>query len=348
MSILFVDYLSYWGHKNFNKIHIESLLSLGFHLHLVGRAGFFKEYEGCPNVIITCIPEFFYKKFPWPALSSRLLMVASIIWLGISIKGAKKGPIVVSAYDILSFWLFRTKGAVFVINHNNIEQLQSKIKLQLTRMLPKNYIHVALNQNMEIRIKELLPGYQTKLVPHGTIIPSSSNKRPSFLHEKEVFLFCPVNQNVDDQLLRDLIHSIELESYLKENNISFYIKKQVGNGHESSVFKRIDSRLIDEEYNYMIAKSLAVVLPYNTEDFQYRCSGILFECFAYNSKIITTSLPSMDKYIRTLGISCFNDSRSFISCIEDCLSCESRKYDVSVFSPRPYWESIFQRKYIDV
>ena len=348
MSILFIDYLSYWGHKNFNKIHIESLLDLGFHLHLVGRVGFFKEFEGYPNVKITGIPDYFYNKYPWPALTSRLLMAALLIWLRINIKSTNKGGVVISAYDILSFWLFRAKGTVFIINHNNIEQLQSKIKLQLTKMLPPNYIHIALNKNMEVRLKELLPDYQTEFVPHGTITPRYSFKRPTFLHEKEVYLFCPVNQNIDSQLFRDLISSTEVESYLKEHNISFYIKKQLGDSHESSVFKWIDSKLIDEEYNYMIKKSLAIVLPYNTKDFQYRCSGILFECFAYNSKIITTNLPSMSNYISTLGIPCFYDPRSFISSIENCLSSDERDYDISVFSPAPYWKNVIQRNNIDI
>lgn len=346
MSIIFIDYLSYWGHKNFNKIHIESLLDLGFHLHLVGRAGFFKEFEGFPNVTITVIPEIFYKNYLWPALTSRLLMVASLIWIRIRIKGADKGMVVVSAYDILSFWLFRTKGTVFVINHNNVEQLKSKIKLRLTRMLPKNYIHIALNNNMVIRLKELLPSYQTELVPHGTIMPSSSFKRPSFLQEQEVFLFCPVNQNFDDELFKNIINSAEVKSYLKEHNISFYIKKQLGSIHESSVLKWIDARLIDEEYNYMIKKSLAVVLPYKTKDFQYRCSGILFECFAFNSKIITTCLPSMKEYISRLDVQCFDDPQSFISCIEYCLSCDGINYDTSIFLPTPYWKCIFQQKNI--
>lgn len=341
MKLLLVDYISYPGHRNFNKIHIESLLELGHEIHLVGRRGQFDDIENNNNISISQIPDCFFNSLPFYAVTFRLQGIAALLWVKKHIQISSYDAIIVLTYDILSVIAFRSKKPVILINHNNVSQLWSKIKLFITRKLPDNYIHVTLNQDMEARLKELFPDKRVYHVPHGICAPSEKLIKPTICSEDDKFLFCPINRNFDRQFVKGLFENSSFVNYLREHNLRLFVKEQLGVCNCDVIINAPKSMIV-EQYNYMIQKAVAVILPYG-ENFKYRCSGIFFECVARHTPIIATQLNAMAIYNNDVNMRMFTTPPELITSIEYYLKNKLNTTDLSAFNPTIYWERILSK-----
>lgn len=339
MHILVIDYISPIEHINFDLIHIQSLLDLGHRLHLVGRKGQFLDFNSYKEVQITDIPDRFYIKRPVHSLSARVQGLLSLWWIKSHIGFGNYDLIIFLSYDILSFFTFRTSVPVYLINHNNVDQLDNRIKLYLTKTLKPNYSHIALNEYMENKMKELLPKKNILFVPHGFLKPADRMSRPSFLKDDGGFVFCPVNRNYDAKLVSELINSPVVNNYIRDNRMTIFFKSQLIKEEKENILPI--GMLTDEEYDYMLTNAMAVLLPYG-EDFKYRCSGILFECVARNTPILATEREALKVYMNKIGIHFFSDANSFIDVLAAVHSSDKKCYDTEAFRPKKYWKQILE------
>lgn len=337
MKILVIDYLSPSGHVIFDLIHIKSLLDLDYSLDLVGRKDHFSSLSNTPNIKIIDIPECFYKKYPISGLTERIQGILCLWWINKQLDFKKYDKVIFLSYDILSLFIFRTELKVFLINHNNVDQLDNKIKLFLTKHLPKNFSHIVLNEYMRERVKSLMPETETIYIPHGYLIPTSCHCRPSFIKTGEKFLFCPVNRNYNATIVSEIVCSTEFNKFLVDNGIILYIKPQMIG--ESNRNIRILQYLNDEEYNYMISYAIATLLPYG-DSFKYRCSGILFECVARNTPILATDCEAMKIYKDDINIHYFNNVQTLISSIQTIQSNKNSNYNINKYQPKEYWRRV--------
>lgn len=341
MKLLLLDYISYTGHQNFNKIHIDALLSLGHDLYLYGKRGQFDNIDKS-KVEIYEIPDCFFKDYPITPVSFRLRCIAALNWLKKHIIWEQYDIVIILTYDILSLFTFKIKQKTILINHNNVPQLWSKIKQSLTRRLPPNYIHVALNKEMEARLKEIFPFKVVYHVPHGVCPPSDVVKKPSFISEGEKFLFCPVNSNYDKQFVINVFEDRALSDFLKAAGITLYVKASLGICGDENVIKKVPATMDYGEYNYMLQNAVSVLLPYG-ENFKYRCSGIFFECVARNTPIITTQLNAMAIYKNSVNMRMFNDVDGLIKAVDYFMQNEPVHFDSLEFSPKVYWGKLFEK-----
>ena len=339
MKILLLDYISYPGHRTFNKIHIDALKSLGHELHLLGRKGQFDNIASAGIADIGIIPESLFRQWPLPAVTFRLQGIAALLWVKRNIKLNNYDIIVVLTYDILSFFVFRTPKDVILINHNNVPQLWSKVKLACTRKLPKNYIHVALNQEMEQRLKELLPERKVYHIPHGICPPTKDILRPNFIKEGSRFVFCPVNRNYDAFFVKRIFEDKELLAFLGQRGYKLYVKENLGIDGTLKNIESITSNLGYAENNYKIQNAMAVLLPYGTQ-FKYRCSGIFFECVARQTPVICTNLDAMKIFEKDVDMRMFSDTKELIDAIGYYAEHKVRVTDLLVFNPKEYWNGV--------
>lgn len=335
MKLLVVDYLSIAGHRTFNRIHIEALRKIGVNLHLVGREGHFSNVEGLSDVEISVIPERFYRRRPIVQLTARLSDISCLRWIKRHFSFEHYDAVLFLTYDILSFFSFRTRQKVLLFDHNNVGQLDQRVKLILTRMLPHNFIHLALNDDMEQRLKELLPNRIVYKIPHGVASPSPILTRPSFMNEEQKFVLCPINANYDSQFLKAILTNARLRSYLTLHNLKLYVKKCIGVTSSDCILP-IENRLEMSEYNYMIEKALAIMIPYS-ETFKYRCSGIFFECVARNKPVIATPIKAFTEYLDCTNIHLFHDLDTLIQSIEQIRTNQYIPKCHSTFNPEKYW-----------
>lgn len=338
LNILILDYLSYKGHRFFNRIHIQALLSLGYNLTLVGKEGQFDEYVGKIKTIVIPSPK------PKLAITNYYIFrdIASLNWIKSNIEFDKYDRIIIPTYDILSFSFFRIHQKTFVVNHNNIslfaESKIGKIRLWLTKQLPTNYTHICLNTLMKDELQKLLPSKTVVQVPHGLCKASSILKKPEFIANDESFIFCPVNRNFDKDKLETILNSKVLHTKLKELKLRFYIKDVIPYNGNCEMIVKVGSLLSREEYNYMLQNSKAVVLPYGKQ-FGYRCSGILFESISNDTHVIASNIKAMRVYAGKASISFFDNIEDFCSCLDECINIKVYN-TLDFFDPSIRWKEI--------
>ncbi len=338
MKILAIDYITYYGHRNFNKIHVSSLCNLGHSLTLIARKTAIDVLDESDCLRKYELPEWSAKHYPLASISERIKGIFLLIWIRLNFKLSEYDAIVFLSYDVMSLCFFRTQTRTILINHNNVAQLNNLIKFKLTKCLPSNYKHVVLTLDSKERLEEIL-GKEVCYVPHGFVDPSLKMKKPSFLDINESFIFCPVNRWYDKKLITSVIGSKYVNDYLKNNNIKFVLKHKLYSGEKKEVVVLIDNNIQEEEYYYMMNNALAVILPYNSE-FKYRSSGIMFECIAFDEPIIASSIPAIKSYDGMLKISFFKEPEEFVKCIEKIQNGNFPVTDKTNFIPDLFWDRI--------
>ena len=338
MRILLIDYLCPFGHKNFDKIHIAALLSLGHNLTFIGKKHYCSEVVDSENVEIINLPNLFSINIGFcKPLLDRFQDILTLLYIKYNQRRFLYDCTIFLSYDILSIVVYQSKRPVILINHNNVGQLDNRIKFVLTRLY-KKCVHICLSYTMLERLRFLFPTRKIHYVPHGLISPSLAIRRPSYMHEGELFLFCPVNNNFNQDIILGILNSEELNHYLNSNGIVLYTKPINGLFAHGNI-RIIGSRMLEEEYCYLIKESLSVILPY-TNEFKYRCSGILFECMAFHSSVICYNNPSMLEFRNICNMSVFDNVSELISCIEKCREIPKNKYDLTTYKPSNYWNKV--------
>ena len=333
MKILIVDYLSYAGHKRFNKIHIDALSSLNHELFFVGKKEQFPPY--CQSKVVCEPPEFFFKTFPVQGLSSRIQNFLCLKWIYKRINEKDYDLIIFPTYDIVSLFFSPFKQKCFVINHNNIGQLDSKVKLWMTRHLSSFVSHITLDLSSKKRLQQLVTDASVFMVPHGYDRPSSDIERPKWLDSRN-FLFCPVNRNFDHMEVEKLISNTGFRDSLTIHKACLYLKNyDVTN---DTIIKSIPSNIPQKEYDYLIQNAKAVILPYN-HSFCYRVSGIFFECIAANTFIVAPNIDSFNQY-GDQYVYLYNDENDFSKCVSAAFGFVKNKRDMSRFDPTGYWKDV--------
>lgn len=338
-KILLIDYMSPKGHENFDSIHIKSLLSLGYNLTLIGREGQFDCIPHNERLIIKKLPNWCFHTFTFfKPLFVRIQEILALIYIMCRYNPKQYDYTIFLCYDILSTFFFRTKGKVILINHNNVGQLDNKIKLILTKTYPE-YMHISLNEQMQIRLTELLPGHNVEYVPHGLVPPFINVTTSNFINNSTQILFCPVNLNFNRAAISLIFNDDTFLDYLKSKNMVLYVKSFKGLRNDRNELYIIKERVNDDDYKYLITKSLAVILPY-TEEFKYRCSGIMFECVANDITVICKRNPSTSIYKDQIDMYEFDNVSQLIDCIENRIHNGKRAYNKELLSPTSYWREI--------
>lgn len=342
-KVLVIDYMSPSGHKNFDKIHVESLLELNCNLKIVGKRGHFTDISNKQNIEICELPNWCCSRIKYlKPLFVRIQSILALLYIRAKYAQNDYDYTIFLCYDILSIFFYRTVSNVILIDHNNVGQLKNKVKLFLTKNYP-DYAHIALNKQMCQKLRDLLPEHNVFYIPHG-LVPAFTNTHISEKYaNSENFLFCPVNQNFDQKKIASLFNNDFLLDYLKEKNLVLYVKFFVGIREDRKEIQVISERLSEEDYKYLIKNSLAVILPY-TEEFKYRCSGIMFECVANDTTLICYTNPAISIFNGEIDMYEFETSLQLVDCINARLNNGRKFYNKEFLNPTSYWRDFFKVK----
>ena len=336
-KVLIIDYLSYYAHRNFNLIHIGALEELGYSLHLVGKRGQFDNIPECNMIRKSTLPDFFFRKYPSPAIY-RMIYILCLLWARVVYRTNQYDFILIPTYDPLSIFAYRTKKPLVLITHD-VHYLDNKIKLAFVKATPKHYIHVGLNESMADRLKELLPRRRVFHIPHGLCPVSNELSKPAFLSQKDSFVFCPVNKWYNKELVKNTFNDPAILAYFKNNGIKLVVKSKLIESESTDPIIKVDNNLAKSEYDYMIDKAIAVILPYDS-CYMYRCSGIMFECVARNTPVLASNIKSMAIFKEKVDIILFSNSQELIDGVDYYRISPRKNVDKAVFSPIGYWKEV--------
>ena len=343
MKVLLVDYMSGYGHQSFNRIHINSIKSCGANIILLSKEGYF-DYLNDNSLTKLYIPSFLFKSFK-AGFSAQILVRLLDIFKLIYVKWVsfKTNPdfIVFLDYDILSFFVFRSKRPVALINHFNVDDLNNGTKLNLTKALPSHYIFINLNNYIDNRHRELIPNSRSIIIPHG-LDCCILDKDKSLLNRYNLskYIFCPISSSFSKSLLIDVLTSNELEEYLNDNQMKICLKGVAPNVKIGDHVVLLPSYIDTNLYNSVIGNAFAVFLPYDSS-FKYRVSGVLHECFANNIPAICSKTDSFKQYENYMNYeSLVLNSADLIKSLESLKKCETYYKNLDLLSPNIGWSML--------
>jgi len=341
-TILVVDYLSAYGHRSFNRIHIEALQSCGVNIILLSKKGYFS-YLNDKTSIQYSIPSFLFKHFkPGKAaqLLVRLLDILKLLYTRYVAYKVKADYTIFLCYDILSFFTYRTKANVAIVNHYNVDDIGNDFKCRLTKRLPSHYVHVALNDFIKNRLEYLLPHANIIVIPHGIdhrIV--DIDKMPLMKYNLQNYIFCPVSSSCDISFLQGILESDEVEEYLADNNIKVCIKGQSIKINNNNIIS-LPSYIDEELYNCLLTNAFAVLLPYS-DSFKFRVSGVLHECFANNIPVICRRTECFVQYSEYI---CYDfmveGSSGFIASLSSIKNSVEYYHKLDRLSPTNGWKNL--------
>lgn len=345
MNVLVIDSYDDHYHNQFNDIHIKALVATNNNVIIAGRCNHYGEHiEKIVHKVIN-IPSCLYCKRYTKGIRvffSRVFDVIRLIYLNAIIKKANIDRIVFIRYDIMTIPFFVTLKKVYLINHQTANDLENSIKNIILKIMPKNYIHIALNETIKEYIISKLPNRNVITIPHGLL--SSFNVSDTINYSNlygERIIFCSATSSVDAELLQQIIESEKVSQYLVRQNINLLIKSKCTFNKKSNIYS-IDGFIDKDVYQWLIKKSIAVFLPYN-KSFGYRVSGVFFECVANNTAVITSNIDAFKSYkTNQQPIHCINDELDFINSIESIL-CQNKVWNKSEFDPIPYWVNVLKK-----
>ena len=299
MRILYFDMWSPAGHVVFNKIHLAALSRLG-DVYTIFKEGYYTfDY---PHVFhYLDIPSHYYRKGEG-YYKSRFRLAGMIRWVWKQVSKEKWDYVILSSYDPLALFLSQRFKDAIVIDHNTIGLLDSKTLGFPLRHLSKGIRHVVFNDYMKSRFNAM--GIDNvSIVPHGFIPMNCEQKsideikgiRQKFsLDPEDRIVFLPSLSRSNIDVVGQFIYNDDFNSFLKEHGLKLITKSGVKRESKSNIII-IDGYLPQGEYEYLFQNSSCNVLFYS-QDFKYRTSGVLNECFANNIPCVFSDCPALEVY----------------------------------------------------
>ncbi|MDM0536834.1 hypothetical protein QTG87_09850 [Clostridium perfringens] len=306
MKILFVDPLSPKGHKNFNLSFIRVLKKIGF-VEFICKEGYMND-----ELSLKYIPKHFYKsntKFKGVLDNLKILN-----WIIKNIDFEMYDAIIFSSFDTISFSIvsdFFKKYNICIVNHKNVDELDSKIKQFFYKRINKNIKHIYLEDFITEYVRKKINICNIFTVYHPLKEIDESKYRV-----EENFIFSPGGQN-EKKFIDDAIISERKNNTLENLNLKLYIKSQKYS-YDNRFLIINNNYLEDCEYNNMF-RNAKYILIYYDKSFRYRISAVFLEAIAYRKNIICSKnllFNSMFEINPNLGYQ-IDDYNNFINNIKE-------------------------------
>ena len=300
MKILYFDMWSPVGHIVFNNIHLKALSQLG-DVYTVFKEGYHK-YD-YPHIIhLLDVPSRFYVKGEGYYLS-RLRLARMARWVWNRVSDEKWDYVILSSYDPLALFLSRRFRNAIVVDHNTIDLLDSRILGFPLRHLNNGIRHIVFNNYMKSRLN-MMGFTNVSIVPHG-FMPINCNslskeeeravRQKYSLNLEDRYVFLPSLSRSSTDVIGQFIYNDDFNFFLKKNGLKLLTKSSEKRVSKTNIII-IEGYLPKDDYNYLFLNSSCNVLFYS-QDFKYRTSGVLNECFANNVPCIISGCPALEEYL---------------------------------------------------
>jgi len=346
--ILYFDMWSPVGHYTFNSIHLKALSQHG-DVYTIFKEGYYK-YD-FPHVYhYLDVPEKFYKKGEG-YYKSRLRLAGMLRWVWKRISKEKWDHIILASYDPLALYLSGKFKNAIVIDHNTIGLLDSKTLGFPLRRLSRRVKHIVFNNYMKTRL-EMFGVDDVSIVPHGftpiirkemTIDDERQMKNKFSLNTADKVIFLPSLSLSTIDVVGQFIYNDDFNDFLKVHGLKLITKSPVKRESKSNIII-IEGYLTQEEYDYLFLKSTCIVLFYS-QDFKYRSSGVLNECFANQIPCVFSDCPSLKAYLPYINNEhcVFQDTKGLKDSILSVLKTDCKNYFMhleEIGDPQKAWKRI--------
>jgi hypothetical protein len=297
MKILFLDFCYFRGHKKLN-IQLLEILDRHYEVEVIAKKKYYSE-EVKKSLSNTIFKEFEVYEEPLNSpLFARIRIFHTMLKNFFMIRNINYDKIVIAGFENITLFLlgslFFTRTETFIIHHQNTDELNNSVKLNLFKKNMNKIKHIVLEEfirnflTSEVGVKKSnafyishpLSNYDTTLEK----IKSNSNKK----------LLVGLSNSNDEELIKELISSEKYKNMLrdKEINIVLKSKKYEFKSENIRVFNKFLER--DEYDNYIRNADYFLMLFPAT--FKYRMSGTLIDSLSNGTKVIGTSIPCIKAF----------------------------------------------------
>ena len=309
MKILYIDTESFPSHANFNRIHLNALLNLGFSVDGAFKIGY-KELLGISDVkVVFEIPEEHYEHGKDTQLYGRYLMLKRLFDVKRAVRLKEYDAIILSYYDELVLPFAGYPNGLYMINHINVGALNHWLKKYFFKRLAQKNTHIVLSKSAYDFVTQLGIG-NCRLVYHGLPKPYPKDiSKPVWMNHKYC-IFSPSVTSTDFTAIHELFSSKLFLDYLANNDILFVIRGRDLYSDCPNI-KIIDHYMDDADYQGCFIHSDAIFVAYRQDRFKYRVSAVMLECIANNKRVIAKRSEALNEYEGTIG------SESYYDQVED-------------------------------
>lgn len=288
MKILFLDFLYPNGHTRLNTLLIEYLSSFS-------------------NVIVP-IPDGHYEKVALKAevieddvfkieagkVRSRLSTLR-IMWQSAALVRKKKPDyIFISSYDTLTFAIgrlfFPRNQKIFLLHHNNIDQLSNRIK----RWAFSSYLNKVKHLVFEDFIKSYLMdkynlnGDSIQILPHPLYINSVRND------DKPIYDCVGLSNSNNETIISQIIELEKKEAVFSKGNRKVILKSKTQE-FDNGNLKIVRGYLNSDLYDHYINNSRSIYIPFPLS-YKNRMSGTLVDALSNEKIVFGSDIPLIKSY----------------------------------------------------
>lgn len=324
IRVLYVDALCPAGHKVFNSLMISALNDLNAELTLIG-------HERCLPESVSIeykIPEKYLAKRKAGVSSKFLYRIREYHKLGWLVQVLEKEHpdlIILSSFETISLSIISKsfKVPILAFNHNNIDELGSRVKKyfyrrigsSVTQVVFENYIADFLKDTVKVRNKVIV-------LPHIVESNDPLKVQTEVPDANSILLFAPSSSN-DCSVIEELL---ERSNELREKGIQLVAKFSEDVDQDSIMLRK---RFSDKEYHSFLHSCSAVYVPLPLS-FNYRISNVVNEAIANNKRVILTRNRYSNFLFENYPSLVFIASKDFFddkAQLIQWLQCEDRRYE---------------------
>lgn len=300
-KILYIDPFFQEGHSSFNKAYIKALRQTGASLFFIIVKGYDKHLNIRTDEIVYQIPAFL-ERTDFGGLANRLCHWAALLLIRMNVHLSDYDYVFFANFDEISFYFSGIRNCI-LIPHINIAESNNKVKFFfLNKVFRKNKC-IAFNPsiadylntkgNYEILKKPIgLP----QLIEKQIDTELFSDNEKALLKKTESYdkvLFSPSAQSVDKEFLQTLVEENTFLSYLEAHNTLLLVKGNIEASHPHILV--VKNYLSQSLYNHLFLTCDYLLLAY-PQDFRYRVSWVLMECFANERPCFVSDTETFKSY----------------------------------------------------
>lgn len=309
--VLALDLLCPEGHVAFDSGVIGALGQCAI-VHLAVAKGYFGRESPTGASVTYEAPQWLYVPARTRLCSkARVKQLLVALYWTFRLRLSSYDAILVLSYETISFSvaiaLFGRQTALFAFDHNNLDDLMSRLKQWCFRRLSRRVHHLVPEPYMMDVVRRFGgPRVRGSVVPFPIRHFSATGTEEVMDGNGKARLRCvgPSGSN-DEAFVEWMIHREASTSVLRRHGVSLYLHSRNESFDDGWLYVYRE-RLDDDVYESRLRDADLVVLPY-PQTFENRVSGVLLEALAYRRHWIGTDTPMFRDYALmypTLGQVC--------------------------------------------
>lgn len=281
-----------YGHINFDRIQISALKSSGYDVRLIMHYNIAKQLMFPLSDYELIIPKYLGINSDNPILN-RLLYILILLYIKVKVRINSFDKTIVSNLDEITLGIVPLSKKMYIFSHSNSNDFNFKIKKIFLKRLSKNNNIIVFNELM--KEPYISNGIQKIFViSHGCLPPFKflEYHLPIDISKFNFIVFHP-STKIDETFKHELRTNVTLHHFLTKNNFALIVRDQDLVVNKCNNIIIIRDYLATEQYQALFVASDVILLVY-PDTFKYKVSGISYEAFANNKKLLIYKNPALD------------------------------------------------------